>query len=94
MIACTALSLCAQAHAADRQVPKPDQYGRFVVTFSPFSPAGVFLVDTQAGRTWELVGYTDLEGTPKVWRQIERIDSDSDLLKWLRTQKPIDAPKK
>lgn len=65
----------------------PDQYGRFVVTFSPFARADTFLVDTQSGKVWQLTRYTDIQGDPLVFMPIERIDGDSQFETWLRRQR-------
>lgn len=70
------------------QARAPDQYGRYVVTFSPFARADSFLLDTQTGRVWQLTRFTDLEGEPLIWKNMERIDSEAQLMQWLRSQAP------
>lgn len=74
-------------HAQERPPARvPDQYGRFVITFSPFARADTFLLDTQTGKVWHLTKYTDVEGEPLIWKIMERVDSEAQLLQWFRSQ--------
>lgn len=79
------LGTAAQDKAPERRAP--DQYGRYVVTFSPFARADTFLVDTQTGKVWQLTKFSDLQGEPLVFKNLDRIDSDSQFEQWLKTQR-------
>jgi len=83
----------ASAQDRPREPRAPDQYGRFVITFSPHARADTFLLDTQTGKVWELIRYTDLEGEPRVWRAVDRLDSEAQELQWLRQQPTKSRPK-
>jgi hypothetical protein len=51
-----------------------DQNGkdRFRIVFSPHARADTFLLDTQTGRVWQLMG---LNGEPTAWTPMTRLDS-------------------
>jgi len=70
--------------------PKPSgserPSGRYVIFFSPHARADQYLVDTDSGRVWEKVSYTDLVGDPEVWMPQPRIDSDAQFDEWLKKQ--------
>lgn len=57
----------------------PEQYGRFVVSFSSHARADTFLVDMRTGKTWQLARLTDVVGEPVVWIQMERMGNDAQL---------------
>lgn len=65
----------------------PEQYGRFVITFSPFARADTFLLDTQTGKVWQLTRFTDIQGDPLVFKNLDRIDSEAQFDVWLRSQR-------
>ena len=85
----TPLALVAQEKAPERRAP--DQYGRYVVTFSPFARADTFLIDTLTGKAWQLTRYGDLQGEPIVFKNLERIDSEIQFDLWLKTQRLKDG---
>ena len=64
--------------------PGPVTQGRYQVVFSPWMRADTFLLDTQTGRMWKPVQYTDLEGEPTVWQYVERLDTAAEFLNWSR----------
>jgi hypothetical protein len=66
------------AEAARAATTQQKQDGRFVVVFSPLARADTFLVDTQTGRTWSMVRFTDLEGDPRGWQPIPQINTPAD----------------
>lgn len=74
----------AQEPSADSQ-PSTSQ-GRYVIVFSPLARADAFLLATETGRVWQLTVFTDVDGEPRVWKSMPRIDSDADLIEWLSTQ--------
>ncbi len=55
------------------------QNARFQIFFSPFVRADTFLVDTQTGKVWELIKFTDIQGEPRVWTRMYRLDDDEQL---------------
>ncbi len=60
--------------------------GRFTIIFNPEIRADLFLLDTQTGKVWALVRYTDVFGEPRVWLRMERLDSLEDRILWERAQ--------
>ena len=85
------------AWAAPPETPAqriPEQYGRYVITFGPFARSDMYLLDTQTGKTWKPVQYTDVIGEPQVWMSMDRIDSDSQFGQWLARQKFKPEPSK
>jgi len=77
---CGVLSGAAQENRPAVQGPPPQ--GRFVIFFSPLARADAYLVDTESGRVWSQVTFTDVEGDPKVWVPQTRVDSEAELLAW------------
>ena len=71
-----------------RQVRVPDQHGRYVIVFSPIVRADTFLLDSQTGKVWELVTITDVNGQPRIWNAMDRVDSSGQFVEWLRRQSP------
>lgn len=59
---------------------------RYAIFFSPHARADQYLVDTDTGRVWQKVTYTDLVGEPEVWMPLTRIDSDAQFDEWLKKQ--------
>lgn len=57
----------------------PTMPGRYQIVMHPTRASATYLLDTVTGRVWELVTYTDLNGDPAVWRDMERIDDSSDI---------------
>lgn len=85
-----ALLTLGSANAAEETRPTPrapEQYGRYVITFSPFARADTFLLDTETGKVWQLTKFTDLEGEPLVFKYLERVDSEAKLTEWALTQR-------
>ena len=78
-----ALAVAAQANAAP-QPNVPVQSGRFQIFFSPHARAETFLVDTQTGKVWQLVKFTDVQGEPTVWNNMDRLDDDAQALEFFR----------
>ena len=60
--------------------------GRYQVFFSPHARADAYLVDTETGRIWEKVTYSNLVGEPEAWLPLARIDNDIELNDWLKKQ--------
>jgi hypothetical protein len=66
--------------------------GRYQLFFSPHARADQYLVDTETGRVWEKVSYTDLVGDPEIWLALPRIDGDIEFSEWLKTQQAKPKP--
>ena len=96
----------ALAFAQSAPAPRPtvndfwpaDQNGgsRFRIFFSPHARADTFLVDTQTGRVWQLMG---LNGEPSAWAPMTRLDNSEDQAAFARShgvkrspQGPTDQP--
>jgi hypothetical protein len=83
------VTIAAFASAQDRplapkQQPPTQTTGRCQIV-SP--SAGLnFMIDTQTGKVWELTRYTDVEGEPRVWVNMTRIDDSAQFFAWVRTQ--------
>jgi hypothetical protein len=60
--------------------------GRYQIVFNPNVRADTFLLDTQTGRVWRPVAFTDLEGDPDVWKFMPRVDDIVELSRWVGTQ--------
>jgi hypothetical protein len=69
------------AHAAD-----VGQQGRYQIVVSPITARDMFLLDTNTGRVWQRVTFTDLKGEPTVWDLVPRLDSAAQELEYIRTQ--------
>ena len=70
--------------------------GRFRIVFSPHARADTFLLDTQTGRVWQLMG---LNGEPTAWAPMTRLDNSQDQAAFARAhgvkrspQIPTDQP--
>ena len=68
------------------QSPATTSNNRFVIFFSPFARADVYLVDTQSGRVWKPVTYTDIKGQPEVWMPQNRFDTMKEFRAWVLSQ--------
>ena len=64
-------SFGAQSQEKGTERRPPDQYGRYVITFSPFARADSFLLDTQTGKVWQLTRFSDLEGEPLMFKNLD-----------------------
>jgi hypothetical protein len=62
--------------------------GRYVMFSNPNVRADLFMIDTQTGRIWTRVAYTDLEGEPEVWQIQDRVDNPDELRAWVNQHKP------
>lgn len=60
--------------------------GRYQIVFSPHARADNFLLDTQTGKIWTRVEYTNVQGEPEVWKYEERIDGATEFDEWLQRQ--------
>lgn len=59
--------------ANDRLLPAAA--GRYQIVGNPQgNRAGPFLLDTQAGRVWQLSEFPGLQGAPRAWREMTIID--------------------
>jgi hypothetical protein len=70
------------------------EFGRYQIFFSPHVRADTFLVDTQTGKVWQVVKYSDLEGDPNIWVPMDRVDNDAQLGQWMRGQTRKREPSK
>lgn len=62
--------------------PQPTQWGRYQLVVNPEVRADTFLLDTETGRMWRRVSYTNLIGEPSVWELFDRVDSYEELQAW------------
>ena len=83
-------ALNEKATTAGKQVSlNAGQSGRYQIVSNPNIRADTRLLDTQTGRTWINVEYTDLQGRPDVWRMEDRVDNPKELSEWWNRQTPI-----
>jgi hypothetical protein len=84
VFACLGLLLAQPANSVKSAAPAPHATttGRYQIVFSPHVRADAFLLDTETGRTWQWVQYTDVPGTPTVWTIRQRFDSPAELAAW------------
>jgi hypothetical protein len=62
--------------------------GRYQIVINPNVRADTFLLDTETGRVWHPIQYSDIQGKPSVWKFDERVDNEHELEDWLLRQKP------
>ncbi len=58
----------------------------YMIVFNPNVRADTFLLEKTTGKVWQLVTYIDLEGDPKVWKYMERIDDPKQMLDFVISQ--------
>jgi hypothetical protein len=44
--------------------------------------ADTFLLDTETGKTWGRIDFSDLPGKPTVWMWEDRVDDQQELNEW------------
>ncbi|BDB26891.1 hypothetical protein Tamer19_65970 [Cupriavidus sp. TA19] len=60
--------------------PRPTTNGRYQIVVNPTGArAGPFLLDTQAGRIWQLSEFPGLQGAPRAWREMTIIDDTGEM---------------
>lgn len=64
-------------------VPAPttsaQAYPRYQIVFSPHLRADTFLLDTQKGRIWKSVKFSDVPEQPDTWDEMDIIDSQGEI---------------
>lgn len=83
------LVLVSGAAAQDRTriVQNPPPQGRYAIYFGPFARADVYLLDTQTGKIWRPVTYTDIVSDPEVWVAQDRVDDRQQMKEWVERQR-------
>jgi len=76
----------SSAEDQKRIVQNPLPQGRYVIYFGPFARADVYLLDTQTGKVWKPVTYTNIVGQPEVWVAKDRIDDQQQSKEWIEHQ--------
>jgi hypothetical protein len=56
--------------------------GRYQLWVNPNARVDTFLLDTETGRTWQRIVYTNVKGEPPVWLIQDRIDNEVELTNW------------
>jgi hypothetical protein len=93
-----ALALAVQTGAPQRNAPtakpgisaNPEEYpGRYQIIMRPNVRADTFLLDTQTGRIWIPVEYSNVKGQPTIWKYEERVDNQAGYEQWEMRQEPI-----
>lgn len=57
---------------------------RYQIVINTEVRADTFLLDTQTGKIWKPISYTDVPGTPTVWKYQDRVDNYDQLMQWGR----------
>lgn len=52
---------------------------RYQIVFSPHVRADTFLLDTQKGRVWVMVKFSDIAGEPSAFDEVEVIDNTGEI---------------
>ncbi|MGA2752189.1 MAG: hypothetical protein ABSE53_00370 [Terracidiphilus sp.] len=81
--ALVAWALDREAAGVGNQPVQDARPARFQIFINPNVRADTFLLDTETGRVWSPVVYTDLENGPQVWQIHDRVDSQSELYDWI-----------
>ena len=84
LLSLVALGLAIQTPAPQQKaaiIPQ-QQSGRFEIVMRPGIRADTFLLDTQTGRIWVPIEYSNVKGQPTIWKFEERIDGSTDFLEW------------
>jgi hypothetical protein len=76
-------ALDREASGAGNQPVEDAHPARFQIVMNPNVRADTFLLDTETGRIWSPVTYTDLENAPEVWKIHDRVDTQSELYEWI-----------
>jgi hypothetical protein len=69
----SAVAVTAPSHRTDDK-GQPAGQGRYQIVINPQARGAPFLLDTQAGRIWQLRDFPGLEGSPAAWREMTIID--------------------
>jgi hypothetical protein len=80
----TAKLAAQSAQSASRTTSNPD--GRFRIIMRDGVRADTFLLDTETGKVWARVAFTNVKGTPDVWVYEDRLDNESQRETWERHQ--------
>jgi hypothetical protein len=59
---------------------------RYQIVISPLTARDTWLLDTQTGKVWKRVIFTDIEGTPEIWDPQPRFDNAVDEAAWAARQ--------
>jgi|SRR6185437_10418542 len=89
-----AIALLAVGQHPSAMAGSQPNSGRFQIIINPNIRADTFLLDTQTGKVWKPVTFTDVKGDPEVWRPENKFDNDAELAKWVLSQEPKDSATK
>ena len=64
-------------YSLKNQLNEKNNIGRFQIVNSS---DGIFLIDTKIGIVWEKIRYTDLQGTPRIWKEMHKENKIGSLL--------------
>lgn len=96
-VAAVLLILVTLFIGAQVRAPQPTQpltaVGRYQLFSNPNIRADTFLLDTQTGKIWRQMKYTDIQDEPTVWKFELRIDNESELIDWASKQTIKPTPK-
>ena len=73
------------AQEPPRVVTQSTPQGRFQIVFSPFVRADTYLLDTQTGRIWQQVKWS--EGESSVWHPMTRLDTPEEIAMYYNAHK-------
>jgi len=78
-IALISFVLLAQTKPAPTSQPHT---GRYQIFFSPLARADAYLVDTDTGRIWREVQFSNVPHQPFVWLPVDKVDNKQQQDEW------------
>jgi hypothetical protein len=79
--------LTVAAIAQDSRTDLPlKQAGRYQIFMHPQFRADQYLLDTVTGQVWQLTKFTSVKGEPEAWTPMTRLDSEMDVMAWIRSK--------
>lgn len=82
VILCVCVLAIAQTKTSNQTTPSNVSHGRYQIVFGPFARADVYLLDSETGKIWHPVTFTDVAGGPEVWMPQDKIDNSQQLEIW------------
>lgn len=99
VLALGTLALAVQTGTSQRKAPaaqpgiaaaSPEEFpGRYQIIMRPNIRADTFLLDTQTGRIWIPIEYTNVKGQPTIWKYEERVDNQAAYEQWEMRQESL-----
>lgn len=82
VVLCVCVLAIGQTKTSHQTTPGELSHGRYQILFGPFARADVYLLDTETGKVWHPVTFTDVAEQPEVWMPQEKIDNNQQWQVW------------